>query len=94
MGILFRSQNALSCQTIQSLDCTTHSLTSYALQISINQTERTLKIVGERQRNSEQPADEQESRPRFRKQLERSMGKFSRTIVLDKEADLSAVSAR
>ena len=65
------------------------------LKISVNQTDKTLKIAGERQRSSEQPSEAQdESQPRFRKQLERSMGKFSRTIVMDKEADLSAVSAR
>lgn len=78
--------------------CVFFSLTidlAAVLQISVNQTDRTLKVAGERQRSSDKASEAQdESQPRYRKQLERSMGKFSRTVVLDKAADLSAVSAR
>ena len=82
-------------ETYYTLTADVPGLQKADLKISVNQNERTLKIVGERQRSSDQQSEPQaDSQPRFRKQLERSMGKFSRTLVLDKEADLSAVSAR
>lgn len=66
------------------------------LQISINQNDQTLKISGERQRAKKaDKADNEQSQTMFKKQYERGMGKFSRTIsMLPKDADLSAVAAK
>lgn len=73
-------------------------LNSSSLQISINQNEQTLKISGERQRAQsadKKSADGSDQKQQFRRQYERGMGKFQRTIsFLPKDADLSAVSAR
>ena len=82
-------------ETYYTLTADVPGLQKADLKISVNQNERTLKIVGERQRSSDQQSEPQaDSQPQYRKQFERSMGKFSRTLVLDKDADLSAVSAR
>ena len=65
------------------------------LQISINQADKTIKISGERQRPVQAEVNGESQQPMYKKQYERGMGKFQRTLSgLPKDADLSSVSAR
>ena len=68
------------------------SLRVCLLQIQVNQQERKLTISGER--GEPQVAGPGSEANDSRKQLERSFGKFSRSLTLPKDADLEGISAR
>jgi hypothetical protein len=70
------------------------------MQITVNQKDRTLTVSGERKRSSTPTAEadntpDQQNQQKFRRQFERRMGKFQRTLSgLPDDADLALVSAR
>jgi len=70
------------------------------LKITVNQKDRSLTVRGERKRSSKSTAEptngqEQPKQQQLRRQFERMMGKFQRTLSgLPNDADLTSVSAR
>ena len=71
-------------------------MTALVLQITVNKSERSVTISGERQRQqSGDKSEVQAGQRQPRRHYERRMGKFQRTIPsMSEEADLASVTAR
>ena len=70
--------------------------TASVSQITVNKSERSVTLSGERQRQqSGDDSEVQAGQHQPRRHYERRMGKFQRTIpAIPEEADLSSVTAR